>query len=73
LQHVVALGIFSFIMINWRLHSWLVGTTGKDIEQIRQSVPLWGANLLLLVLFMAILSTMWVTMPGRGDRKSSAG
>jgi RNA polymerase sigma factor (sigma-70 family) len=73
LQHVVALVIFSFIMINWRLHSWLVGTTGKDIEKIRQSVPLWGANLLLLVLFMAILSTMWVTMPGRGDRKSSAG
>jgi RNA polymerase sigma factor (sigma-70 family) len=72
LQHVVGLGIFSFIMVNWRLHSWLVGATGKDIEKIRQSVPMWGANLLLVVLWIAIVSIMWATMPGGSDRKPGA-
>jgi hypothetical protein len=72
LLYAIALGIFSFIMVNWRFHSWLAGASGKDIEKIRQAAPLWGMNLLLAVLWIAIVSMMWVTMPTWSDHEPAS-
>jgi len=53
-QFVTILCLFNLIMLNWRLHTWMAGMTGVSIERIRQNVPLWTANLLLLVICILI-------------------
>jgi hypothetical protein len=48
-------------MLNWRLHSWMAAMSGQSIERISQTVPLWTANVLLVVICIMILGITWVT------------
>jgi RNA polymerase sigma factor (sigma-70 family) len=60
-QIVTVLCVFSAIMLNWRLHTWMAAMSGQSIQRVRQAVPLWTANLLLLAICILIFSITWVT------------
>ena len=60
-QQAGALCLVTFLMLNWRLHIWLVGMSASSPDRIHQAFPMWAANLLLAVLWLFILAVMWVT------------
>ena len=60
-QQAGALCLVTFLMLNWRLHIWLVGMSAISPDRIHQAIPMWAANLLLAVLWLFILAVMWVT------------
>jgi hypothetical protein len=67
MQLVLVLGIFSFAMVNWRLHAWFVGMSGVSIERVRNGIPMWSVNLLLGVIWVFVFALMWVTMRPRSS------
>jgi RNA polymerase sigma factor (sigma-70 family) len=66
IRHAVALGILTFVMVNWRFHTWLAAMRGISMEEAQGKAPLWAMNLLLVVIWGFILTLMWVTMRGSG-------
>lgn len=60
--HAGALGVFTFIMVDWRFQGWLAATRGISIEEAHRRAPLWAMNLLLIIIWGFISSLMWATM-----------
>jgi hypothetical protein len=60
--HAGALGVLTFIMVNWRFQMWLAAMSRISIEEARRHAPLWGMNLLLIIIWAFISSLMWATM-----------
>src|SRR6185436_17883197 len=46
--HTGALGLLTFLMVNWRFQTWLAAMRGISIEEARRHAPLWAMNLLLV-------------------------
>ncbi|HEV8290618.1 MAG TPA: sigma-70 family RNA polymerase sigma factor, partial [Tepidisphaeraceae bacterium] len=60
-QFVTVLCAFCLIMLNWRLHTWTAAMTHLSMERVRQNIPLWSANLLLVSICILINAIIWVT------------
>ena len=60
--HAGALGVLTFMMVNWRFQMWLAATQGISVEEARRRAPLWAMNLLLIIIWAFISSLMWATM-----------
>jgi hypothetical protein len=63
--HTGALGLFTFLMVNWRFQMWLAATRGISIEEAKRRAPLWAMNLLLTIIWAFISSLMWATLGRR--------
>jgi RNA polymerase sigma factor (sigma-70 family) len=61
LYYTAALGILTLIMLNWRLHFWLAVVQGRSIDQIREHLPYWQINLLIVVIFSGIFGSFFST------------
>ena len=72
--YATTLAAFMFVLVNWRLHTWMAAARGTSVDRMRESVPTWGVNLLLAVSWVVVLALMWVTMrPGNTSAHEQKG
>jgi len=68
LAYATALGAFTFVMVNWRMYAWIAFTAKAASEaMLREKFPRWELNLLLAVVWGAILG--WTTVSLGGGKK----
>jgi len=60
-----AIGLFTFLMVNWRFQLWLAASRGISIEEAKRRAPLWAMNMLLTIIWAFISSLMWATIGRR--------
>ena len=60
--HTGAIGLVTFLMVNWRFQMWLAASRGISIDEAKRVAPLWAMNLLLTIIWAFISSLMWATM-----------
>ena len=65
LRYVAAIAIVTLLMLNWRFHQWLAEVKHESIEQVRRNVPYWSLNLLIVVVWSAVLGSIYSTMRTR--------
>jgi RNA polymerase sigma factor (sigma-70 family) len=61
LYYVAALGIVTLIMLNWRLHYWLAAVQERSIDEVKQRLPYWQINFLIVVIWSGILGSIFST------------
>jgi RNA polymerase sigma factor (sigma-70 family) len=69
LLYAAGLGAIYFVMLNWRMHLWIAVQEHVPIAQVRQRIPYWTINLLLIVIWTAIMASMTATMRRRPIRR----
>ena len=61
--HASLLGVFTFVMANWRFHLWIAGINGMPLDDVRQRVPVWIVNLMVGVCYGMVLVICAVSWP----------
>jgi RNA polymerase sigma factor (sigma-70 family) len=69
--HVLGLGLFTLVMVNWRLYRWIAATGEISVAEAQHRIPLWTMNLFTLVLIAVMLVT--VRMSFRAANGSAQG
>jgi hypothetical protein len=69
--HVLALGVFTLAMVNWRMQNWLAAMGGISLEHARRVIPLWTINLFTCVICGAMLLTVYISLPAKRDETSA--
>ncbi|HEV2293977.1 MAG TPA: sigma-70 family RNA polymerase sigma factor [Tepidisphaeraceae bacterium] len=70
--HTLVLGLFTFVMLNWRFHAWMASAVSIPLATVHEHVPLWTVNVLLAVLYGFILLTMIVSSRRSEDQRDSS-
>lgn len=56
--HLLGIGLFTLVMVNWRFYQWLSATGGLTLTEAHERIPLWTMNLFTLVLIAVMLVTV---------------
>jgi hypothetical protein len=72
MRWVAAQGIVTLIMLNWRFHYWLATLRNEPIEVVKQRLPYWVLNLLIVVIWSSIIASLFVTMRQKTSTTSEA-
>lgn len=68
--HIALLGIFTLVMVNWRLHRWIAEMNGLPIENVRLKLPLWWMNAFVMLIFGVVFVTSAVSLGRRHETSS---
>lgn len=70
--HVLALGAFTLVMVNWRMHAWIAASGGISVAAAQQRIPLWTLNLFTCVLIGLMLGMVYFSLPKRSPETPAA-